>query len=493
MTWTVSRRIATGFTVSVVLMLAIAAIGAFALSRSQQASRAALQQERGVLMPALQAKIDFQDANLAYLFFLLERDERRVARHDSSRAAAESNLRRVADSVTADARAPWTTAAATLARIAEPMRRSMAAARAGRQDEALRIRDAEVAPLRDEMYRAIDEGVAVAQRRADAISSDAQSAAERARAMLLIGSLLALVTGILIAVLLSRAVSGPLQKTSAALASSAAEILASTTEQAASATETSAAVTETVTTVDEVAQTAEHAAERARAVSDLSQRAAEIGRNGRLAVEQSVAGMDAIKGQVQSMSERIAQLAGHANTIGEITATVTDIAEQTNLLALNAAVEAARAGDHGRGFAVVATEIRTLADEAKKATVQVRQILGEIQRATASAVSTTEQGTREVASGARQIAESGETIRLLAEAVTEASQAAAQIVASAAQQAAGMAQIRQAMQNVHEATQQNLAATHQAEGAARDINSLGTDLLALVGSNGSKPRMAGRA
>lgn len=64
-----------------------------------------------------------------------------------------------------------------------------------------------------------------------------------------------------------------------------------------------------------------------------------------------------------------------SKSIGEFVATINNIAEQTNLLALNAAIEAARAGDAGRGFAVVADEVRKLADNSKRATEQVEEIM----------------------------------------------------------------------------------------------------------------------
>ncbi|MBI1967650.1 MAG: chemotaxis protein, partial [Gemmatimonadetes bacterium] len=121
--------------------------------------------------------------------------------------------------------------------------------------------------------------------------------------------------------------------------------------------------------------------------------------------------------------------------------------------------------------------VKSLAEQSKKATVEVRRILGEIQRATSAAVMTTEQGTKQVAAATKQVTE----------VVGGTAQAAAQIVASAGQQAAGMTQIRQAMASIHEATQQNLASTKQAERAAQDLNALGTRLLDLVGGNRREP------
>ena len=65
-------------------------------------------------------------------------------------------------------------------------------------------------------------------------------------------------------------------------------------------------------------------------------------------------------------------------SIEEIIAAVKDLAEQSKLLAVNASIEAARAGEQGKGFAVVAQEIKTLADQSRQATDQVRTILEDI-------------------------------------------------------------------------------------------------------------------
>lgn len=273
---------------------------------------------------------------------------------------------------------------------------------------------------------------------------------------------------------------GAIAETGNSLASASAELLAGTTQQASSAQEQAAAVTQTMSTVDEVQKTSAQAAQRAKAVADSAQRAAETGKAGRQAIEESIAAMASVKEQTESIAESILALAERAQAIGEIIASVNDVAEQTNLLALNAGIEAARAGEHGTGFSVVAREIKDLADQAKKATTQVRQILGEIQKATNNAVMVTEEGSKTVNATIKTITRAGETIHQLVATIDEAAKATHQVTASAAQQAAGMSQVQQAMRDISQATQQSTAATKQAERAAQDLAALSAKLKGLL-------------
>jgi methyl-accepting chemotaxis protein len=175
------------------------------------------------------------------------------------------------------------------------------------------------------------------------------------------------------------------------------------------------------------------------------------------------------------------RLAEQTQAIGEIIATVNDLSEQSNLLAVNAAIEAAKAGEQGRGFAVVAQEVKSLAEQSKLATAQVRTILGDIQKATSGAVLSTEQGNKAVEAGVKQAQDAGDAIRQLTEGIAESAQAANQIAVSAQQQLAGMDQLAQATENIKQATAQNLESMRQAETAVRNLHELGQKLEQLVG------------
>jgi methyl-accepting chemotaxis protein len=278
-----------------------------------------------------------------------------------------------------------------------------------------------------------------------------------------------------------RSVTGEMKESVNVLSTSAQQIVATTAQVAAGAAETATAVSETTTTVEEVKQTAQLSTQKAKYVSESAQKAAQVAQSGKKSVEESVDGMKRIREQMESIAESIVRLSEQGQAIGEIMVTVNDLAEQSNLLAVNASIEAAKAGEHGKGFAVVAQEVRSLAEQSKQATAQVRTILNDIQKATTAAVMATEQGSKAVEAGVKQSVQAGESVQKLTDSIAEAAQAATQIAASSQQQMVGMDQVAQAMESIKIASAQNVTSTKQTEGAAQNMKELGQRMKELVG------------
>ncbi len=264
------------------------------------------------------------------------------------------------------------------------------------------------------------------------------------------------------------------------VSAAAAQISSSTTQLAATSAETAAAVSETTTTVEELRQTALVASQRAKTVSESSQRAAQVAVSGRRSVDDTVAEMNRIREQMESIAERMVRLNEQSQSIGQIVSTVEDLATQSNMLAVNAGIEAAKAGEHGRGFAVVAQEVRNLAEQSRQATVQVMAILQEIQKATNAAMLATEQGGKRVEAGATQANQAGQSIQALSSSVSDSAAAASQIAASSQQQLVGVDQVVSSMEGVKQASLQNADGAKQLEAAARNLKDLGERLNKLI-------------
>lgn len=190
--------------------------------------------------------------------------------------------------------------------------------------------------------------------------------------------------------------------------------------------------------------------------------------------------MNLIKEQMGSIGETVVRLSEHSHAIEEIIATVQDLADQSNLLAVNASIEAARAGDQGKGFAVVAHEIKTLADQSKSATEQIRTILQDTRKWVGAVVMATEQGGKAVEAGVTQSASAGNAIESLSNNVVASSQAALVIRTHTEQQFLGVDQVSTAMFNIEQAMKENITSTSQLEISAKRIEQLGVDLKELV-------------
>ena len=222
--------------------------------------------------------------------------------------------------------------------------------------------------------------------------------------------------------------------------------LSSRTEQQASSLE------ETAPSMEELTSTVKQNADNSRQANQLAVAASSVAVKGGSVVSQVVDTMDAINGS--------------AKKIVDIIGVIDGIAFQTNILALNAAVEAARAGEQGRGFAVVATEVRNLAQRSAAAAKEIKALIGD--------------SVEKVDAGSKLVAEAGTTMDEIVDGVKRVADIMAEITAASQEQSDGIEQVNQAVGQMDQVTQQNAALVEEAAAAAESLQDQAKNLAQAV-------------
>ncbi len=262
------------------------------------------------------------------------------------------------------------------------------------------------------------------------------------------------------------------QKTAHAQSISA-ELLGAAERQSKEIEDTTAQVLQVSRSISEVSSTAEEGAR-------VAQRSLAAADKGRLAVQNSISGMNDIREQIQETSKRIKRLGESSQEIGEIVELISDITEQTNVLALNAAIQAASAGEAGRGFSVVAEEVQRLAERSGEATKQIGAIVKTIQADTQDAVAAMEKSTTGVVEGAKLADAAGQALSEI-DFVTKNLAQLIQTISQATQtQASATTKVAQNMQDILEITRQTTRGTQQAAGSIRDLAAVAEELKSSV-------------
>lgn len=224
-------------------------------------------------------------------------------------------------------------------------------------------------------------------------SRDYEGATERVRVQFaklfwqsILGGLIAVVLGAVVAYFISRRITGPVADLSINLTSSATQIASSAVHQQSSVTTLMASSNQIASATKEISATSQELHRAMVEIAEAAERTAGLARDGRQGLKGVEISMQALSTASGSISSKLSTIRNRASRINSVVTAITKVADQTNLLSLNASIEAEKAGEAGAGFAVVAREIRRLADQSAQATLDIEQIVEEMQEAVASGV-----------------------------------------------------------------------------------------------------------
>ena len=213
--------------------------------------------------------------------------------------------------------------------------------------------------------------------------------------------------------------------------------------------------------------------------AEVARQSLNVAGKGAQAVQNSIAGMDEIREQIQETAKRIKRLGESSQEIGEIVELISDITEQTNVLALNAAIQAASAGEAGRGFSVVAEEVQRLAERSAAATRQIGNIVKTIQSDTQDTVSAMEKSTQGVVEGAKLSDAAGQSLQEIGDVSKKLAGLIADITTVTEEQSRAAGTVARSMQDILNITEQTTAGTQR---SAQSIDQLSQLAASLKGS-----------
>ena len=157
-------------------------------------------------------------------------------------------------------------------------------------------------------------------------------------------------------------------------------------------------------------------------------------------------------------------------SINSVVTTITKVADQTNLLSLNAAIEAEKAGEYGLGFSVVANEIRRLADQTAVATLDIEQMVKEMQSAVSAGVLSMEKFSVQVRNSAEDVSEVSAQLAQIIDEVQTLTPRFESVQEGMHFQSQGAQQIKTAMMQLSESAQQTVDSIRHSNAAIDQLN-----------------------
>jgi methyl-accepting chemotaxis protein len=313
-------------------------------------------------------------------------------------------------------------------------------------------------------------------------AAEVASASSGGKSIIIWGTVICLVFVVAAGFYITRSLSNQISAAVQHMQSSSSELQAAATQQLSGAKEYSMAMTEITTTISELVATSRQIAESSQRVTEVAEQTDAAARAGEGTVRTATESIVSIRRQVDLIVNHMLELGKKSQQIGSILDIVSELAEQTNILSINASIEAAGAGEAGKRFAVVADEIRKLADRVAAATKDIRVLIDDVRMAVNTTVMATETGSKAVDAGSSQFAGVTSTFSQIAAQVATTTEIAREIELSTKQQSTAVVQVNLVISDAAQASKENEVSTGEVLKTASALANLSRDLLRLVQS-----------
>lgn len=264
------------------------------------------------------------------------------------------------------------------------------------------------------------------------------------------------------------------------LNSTATEIAATSKQQEASASTFGAASSQIAAAVKEISATSKDLVRTMESVSTNAAETAELAGAGRAGLQGMESVMHDLDRATTSIAEKLGAINERSQKITTVITTITKVADQTNILSINAAIEAEKAGEFGSGFLVIAREIRRLADQTASATLDIEQMVQQMQAAVSSGVMEMDRFSDQVRRGVRDVASAGAQLTEIIDRVNRSTESFKQVNESMQAQSEGAEQISDAMTSLSDNARQTMQSVQEFGRASTDLQSAITVLRSAV-------------
>ena len=191
------------------------------------------------------------------------------------------------------------------------------------------------------------------------------------------------------------------------LMSTATEFAATSRQQEATVQSFGASTNQIAAAVKQISATSSELLSTMEGVNAVAGQTADLAEDGQAGLRNLDTTMERLAQAANTMAARLAAIREEAAEITGVVTTISKVADQTNLLSINAAIEAEKAGEQGLGFLVLAREIRRLADQTAVATLDIEQMVKQMQTAVSAGVMEIDRFAEEVRSGVGNVVRVG--------------------------------------------------------------------------------------